>query len=69
MRALVLTVLLVLAAGPVRAATADLPALEAAWHGCLREAYAQPMAGHGRQARERTALAACRAQEDAYGTL
>ncbi|AWN45282.1 hypothetical protein DK419_02200 [Methylobacterium terrae] len=58
--------LLVLAGGPAAAAEADLGDLEGRWHACLRQAFtAQPL-GLERRAAQRAALAACKAQEDAY---
>ena len=48
------------------AATADLPALEQAWHGCVREAYARQPNGRSRAGAQRSALDECRAGEDAY---
>lgn len=51
----------VLAAEP-----ADLPALERAWHGCVRQAYdSQPERG-SRAGREHNALDECKPHEDAY---
>ncbi|CAM3176936.1 Secreted protein [Methylobacterium mesophilicum] len=45
---------------------ADLPAMEKAWHSCVREAYdRQPERGI-RAGRERNALDECKAHEDQY---
>ncbi|MCJ2048479.1 hypothetical protein [Methylobacterium sp. J-070] len=55
--------------GPVSALAAepaDLPALEQAWHGCVRQAYdSQPERG-SKPGRERNALDECKPHEDAY---
>ena len=56
-------------AGPASALTAepaDLPSLEQAWHGCVREAYDQQPEHGSRPSRERNALDECKGQEDAY---
>ena len=56
-------------AGPASALTAepaDLPALEKAWHGCVREAYDRQPEHGSRAGRERNALDECKAHEDAY---
>jgi hypothetical protein len=63
-------VLLALAhAGPVSALAAepaDLPALERAWHSCVRDAYDQQPEHSSRAGRERNALDECKPHEDAY---
>ena len=56
-------------AGPASALTAepaDLPALEKAWHSCVREAYDRQPERNSRPGRERNALDQCKLQEDAY---
>jgi hypothetical protein len=56
-------------AGPASALAAepaDLPALERAWHGCLREAYDQQPPHMSKAGRERNALNECKPREDAY---
>ena len=45
---------------------ADLPAMEKAWHGCVREAYDRQPEQGSRPGRERNALDECKAHEDAY---
>lgn len=45
---------------------ADLPALERAWHGCVREAYDRQPERDSKPGRERNALDACKPHEDAY---
>ncbi len=53
-------------ASALAAEPADLPALERAWHGCVRQAYdSQPEQG-SRAGRERNALDECKPHEDAY---
>ena len=54
--------------GPVAAASSptDLPALEQAWHGCVRGAYDLQPEQQSRSGRERSALGECKAHEDAY---
>lgn len=57
------------AAGPASALAAepaDLPALEQAWHSCVRYAYDQQPEHGSRAGRERNALDECKAHEDAY---
>jgi hypothetical protein len=65
-----LTFLVALAnAGPASALTAepaDLPAMERAWHGCVREAYDRQPEHGSRPGRERNALDECKPHEDAY---
>ena len=65
-----LALLLALAGvGPASALTADpahLPALEQAWHGCVREAYDRQPERSSRPGRERNALDECKPHEDAY---
>ncbi len=58
--------LLVLAGFAAPAAAADPAALERAWHGCLREAYAHQPPGQSRAGDQRNALDACKEREDAY---
>mgnify|MGYP001807996440 FL=1 len=56
-------------AGPASALTvepADLPALEKAWHSCVRQAYDRQPEQSSRPGRERNALDACKPHEDAY---
>ena len=56
-------------AGPATALApepADLPALERAWHGCVREAYDRQPERGSRPGRERNALDECKPHEDAY---
>ena len=56
-------------AGPasaLAAESADLPALERTWHGCVREAYDRQPEHGSRPGRERNALDECKSQEDAY---
>ena len=55
--------------GPVSALTAepaDLPALERAWHSCVRQAYDGQQDRGSRAGRERNALDECKLHEDAY---
>ena len=65
-----LALLLALAGvGPASALVAepaDLPALERAWHGCVREAYDRQPERGSRPGRERNALDECKPHEDAY---
>ncbi|MFB0490062.1 hypothetical protein ABIE45_002648 [Methylobacterium sp. OAE515] len=68
MRALLL-ILALASAGPVSALAAepaDLPALERAWHTCVRQAYDRQPEQGSRPSRERNALDECKGQEDAY---
>ncbi len=44
----------------------DLPALEQAWHSCVREAFDQQPMSMSKRGRERNALDACQPHEDAY---
>ena len=44
----------------------DLPALEQAWHGCVRGVYDLQPEERNRGGRERSALGECKAYEDAY---
>jgi hypothetical protein len=56
-------------AGPVPAGAAepvDLPALERAWHSCVRTAYDQQPDHTNRAGRERNALDECKPHEDRY---
>ncbi len=70
MRAPMLRFLAVLAGfGPLAAraeAPPDLPALERAWHGCVREAYARQPKARTRAGAQRGALDECRTEEDVY---
>ncbi|MHB2207007.1 hypothetical protein [Methylobacterium sp. CM6257] len=55
--------------GPVSALAAEpagLPALERAWHGCVRQAYDRQPEHGSRAGRERNALDECKPHEDAY---
>ncbi|MCJ2067948.1 hypothetical protein MKK75_03845 [Methylobacterium sp. J-030] len=65
-----LALLLALAGvGPASALAAeptDLPALEQAWHGCVRQAYDSQQDRGSRAGRERNALDECKPHEDAY---
>lgn len=45
---------------------ANLPALEKAWHSCVREAYDSQQDRGSRASRERNALDECKSHEDAY---
>jgi phosphotransacetylase len=45
---------------------ADLPALERAWHSCVRQAYDSQQDHGSRAGRERNALDECKPHEDAY---
>lgn len=54
---------------PVSAQAAEpteLPALEKAWHSCVREAYDQQPEHGSRAGRERNALDKCKPHEDRY---
>jgi hypothetical protein len=56
-------------AGPVSALAAepaDLPAMEKAWHSCVREAYDRQPEQGSRAGRERHALNECKPHEDRY---
>jgi len=53
-------------ASALTAEPADLPALERAWHGCVREAYDRQPERGSRPGRERNALDECKPHEDAY---
>jgi hypothetical protein len=63
---LLIPALLVLGAVPGTAGTPDLPVLEQAWHGCVREAYGRQVPSQSRLAAERSALDECKDREDAY---
>ncbi|WP_408902971.1 hypothetical protein [Methylobacterium radiotolerans] len=52
--------------GPASAEPAELPALEKAWHSCVRDAYDHQPEHGSRAGRERNALNECQAHEDAY---
>lgn len=53
-------------AAALAAEPGDLPGLERAWHGCVREAFDQQPAHRSKPGRERGALDMCKPQEDAY---
>lgn len=53
-------------ASALEAEPADLPALERAWHGCVRKAYDSQQGRGSRAGRERNALDECKLHEDAY---
>ncbi len=65
-----LVLLLMLAGvGPVSALAAepaDLPAMEKAWHSCVRDAYDQQPDRGSKPGRERNALDECKPHEDRY---
>ncbi|WP_267428283.1 hypothetical protein [Methylobacterium sp. GC_Met_2] len=63
---LVLTLVGVGPASALAAEPADLPALERAWHSCVREAYDSQQDRGSRAGRERNALDECTSHEDAY---
>ena len=69
MRMFALAVLLSLRVLPGAAAeaprSADPAALEQAWRGCVREAYAHQSPSQGRAGSQRNALDECKAREDA----
>ncbi|MCJ2067300.1 hypothetical protein MKK75_00495 [Methylobacterium sp. J-030] len=59
----------IISSGPalaLAAEPADLPALEQAWHSCVREVYDGQQDRGSRAGRERNALDACKPHEDAY---
>jgi hypothetical protein len=61
--------LAIASAGPASALAvepADLPALEKAWHGCVRDAYDRQPERGSRPGRERNALDECKPHEDRY---
>jgi hypothetical protein len=64
--ALLLTLAGVGPASALAAEPADLPALEKAWHGCVREAYDRQPERGSRPGRERNALDECKPHEDRY---
>ena len=64
--ALLLTLVRVRPASALSAELVDLPAMERAWHGCLREAYDRQPENGSRAGRGRKALGECKASEDAY---
>ena len=72
MRSPMLRSLAILAAfgpGAARAdgpSASDLPALEQAWHGCVRAAYARQPDTRTRAGAQRGALDECRTEEDVY---
>lgn len=51
---------------PVAGSATDLPALEQAWHRCVREAFAHQPAKRSHVAAQRSALDECKQHEDAY---
>ncbi|MCJ2135593.1 hypothetical protein MKK69_16300 [Methylobacterium sp. J-026] len=53
-------------ASALAAEPADLPALEKAWHSCVRQAYDSQPERDSRPGRERNALDECKAHEDRY---
>ena len=65
-----LTLLIALAgvepASALAAEPVDLPALEKAWHSCVRQAYDSQQDNGSRAGRERNALDECKPHEDAY---
>lgn len=63
---LLIPALWVLGAAPSAAGIPDLPSLEQAWHGCVREAYGRQPPAQSRLAAERSALDECKDREDAY---
>ena len=68
MRTLVLILALV-GVGPTSALAAepaDLPGMERAWHGCVREAYDRQPEQGSRPSRQRGALDECKEHEDRY---
>ena len=67
---LLMLILMVLYAGPSSASPAnappDLPALEQAWHSCVREAYARQPTIESKLAAQRNALDECKDYENTY---
>lgn len=64
-----MTFLALICTGPISAVAAepaDLPAVERAWHSCVRKAYDQQPERGSRAGRERNALDECKPREDAY---
>ncbi|MDE4915246.1 hypothetical protein PQI07_32185 [Methylobacterium sp. 092160098-2] len=62
-------ILALASAGPASALAAepaDLPALERAWHSCVRDAYDRQPEHDSKPGRERNALDECKPHEDAY---
>lgn len=53
-------------ASTVTAEPADLPALEQAWHGCVREAFGHQPSHMSKPGRQRNALDECKPHEDVY---
>jgi hypothetical protein len=53
-------------ASALTAEPANLPALEQAWHGCVREAFGRQSLHMSKAGRERNALDECKPHEDAY---
>ncbi|GLS73776.1 hypothetical protein GCM10007890_57910 [Methylobacterium tardum] len=64
--ALLLTLAGTVPVSALAAEPADLPALERAWHGCVREAYDSQQDRGSRPGRERNALDGCKPHEDRY---
>lgn len=64
--ALLLTLVGVGPASALTAEPADLPALELAWHGCVRAAYDRQPEQGSRPSRQRNALDECKLHEDRY---
>ncbi|MFH6784139.1 MULTISPECIES: hypothetical protein [Methylobacterium] len=58
--------LLACAGAPAAVAETGLDDLETRWHACVRQAFSGQPPGLERRAAQRAALAACKAQEDAY---
>jgi len=58
--------MLAFAGAPAAAEEPGLAGLEAGWHACVRQAFSGQPLGLERRAAQRAALAACKAQEDAY---
>lgn len=56
------------ATGPAAAVApgGDIPLLEQAWKGCVREAFTHQPAGQSRAGGQRNALDECKGREDAY---
>lgn len=66
--ALLVTLVGVGPASALAAEPADLPAMEKAWHSCVRQAYDRQPERGTRAGRERNALDECKPHEDAYVT-
>ncbi|WP_336491436.1 hypothetical protein [Methylobacterium nigriterrae] len=63
---LLMTLCVTRMASAAEAPTADLAALQHEWHRCVRNAFSGRPESVSTRAAERTALAACKAGEDAY---